>query len=177
MLEARNLKSGFKKLEQNDIDIVLYDVKLPDENDTDFLEKIKINFSLAKVILLIDFGKIADDIQSMKNDAFDYILKGDDNDKIIPLMYKALEKVHLQKKVKELEKRILDKYSFDKIMGKLKALKQLINLAKKITNTDFTVLLNVETEIRKELFARAIYINSNRSEKSFVALNCITFSK
>ena len=95
MLEARNLKSGFKKLEQNDIDIVLYDVKLPDENDTDFLEKIKINFSLSEVILLTDFGKIADDVQSIKNDAFYYILKDDNNHKIIPFLYKDLEKVHL----------------------------------------------------------------------------------
>ena len=98
MLEARNLKSGYKKLVHNDIDIVLYDVKLPDENGNDFLEKIKINFSLAKVILLTACGKIADGVQSMKNDALHYILKSDDNDKIIPLLYKALEKVHLQKK-------------------------------------------------------------------------------
>ena len=71
------------------------DIKLPDENDTDFLEKIKINFSLSEVILLTDFGKIADDVQSIKNDAFYYILKGDNNHKIIPFLYKDLEKVHL----------------------------------------------------------------------------------
>ena len=177
VLEASDLKSGFKKLEQNDIDVVLCDVKLPDGNGVDFLQKIKTNFPLTEVILLTAFGKISDGVQAMKNGAFDYIVKGDDNDKIIPLLYKAIEKVQLQKKVKQLEKRISDKYSFDTIIGKSKALEQVIELAKKVAKTDSTVLLTGETGTGKEVFAQAIHENSNRVGKSFVALNCSTFSK
>ena len=177
VLEAADLKSGFKKLEQNDIDVVLCDVKLPDGNGVDFLQKIKTNFPLTEVILLTAFGKISDGVQAMKNGAFDYIVKGDDNDKIIPLLYKAIEKVQLQKKVKQLEKRISDKYSFDTIIGKSKALEQVIELAKKVAKTDSTVLLTGETGTGKEVFAQAIHENSNRVGKSFVALNCSTFSK
>lgn len=177
ILEACDLKSGFKKLEQNEIDVVLCDVKLPDGNGVDFLEKIKSNFPLVEVILLTAFGKIADGVQAMKNGAFDYIVKGDDNDKIIPLLHKAIEKSQLQKKVKQLEKRISDKYSFDTIIGKSKALEQVIDLAKKISKTESTVLLTGETGTGKEVFAQAIHENSNRVGKSFVALNCSTFSK
>lgn len=177
VLEAPDLKSGFKKLETNDIDVVLCDVKLPDGNGVDFLEKIKSNFPLTEVILLTAFGKISDGVQAMKNGAFDYIVKGDDNDKIIPLLYKALEKVQLQKKVKQLEKRISDTYSFDTIIGKSKALEQVIDLAKKVAKTDSTVLLTGETGTGKEVFAQSIHENSNRAGKSFVALNCSTFSK
>ncbi|HEU4789510.1 MAG TPA: sigma-54 dependent transcriptional regulator, partial [Flavobacterium sp.] len=132
---------------------------------------------LAEVILLTAYGKISDGVQAMKNGAFDYIVKGDDNDKIIPLLYKALEKVQLQKKVKQLEKRISDKYSFDSIIGKSKGLEQVIDLAKKVAKTDSTVLLTGETGTGKEVFAQAIHENSNRAGKSFVALNCSTFSK
>ena len=177
VIEAGDLKSGFKKLEFNDIDVVLCDVKLPDGNGVDFLEKIKANFPLVEVILLTAFGKIADGVQAMKNGAFDYIVKGDDNDKIIPLLHKAIEKSQLQKKVKQLEKRISDKYSFDTIIGKSKALEQVIDLAKKVAKTDSTVLLTGETGTGKEVFAQAIHENSNRVGKSFVALNCSTFSK
>ncbi|SHG20748.1 Sigma-54 interaction domain-containing protein [Flavobacterium micromati] len=113
----------------------------------------------------------------MKNGAFDYIVKGDDNDKIIPLLHKALEKVQLQKKVQQLEKRITDKYSFNTIIGKSKALEQLIDLAKKVAKTNSTVLLTGETGTGKEVFAQAIHENSTRAGKSFVALNCSTFSK
>jgi two-component system NtrC family response regulator len=177
VFEASDLKSGFKKLEANDIDVVLCDVKLPDGNGVDFLQKIKATFPLSEVILLTAFGKISDGVQAMKNGAFDYIVKGDDNDKIIPLLYKALEKVQLQKKVKQLEKRISDKYSFDNIIGKSKGLEQVIDLAKKVSKTDSTVLLTGETGTGKEVFAQAIHENSNRVGKSFVALNCSTFSK
>jgi two-component system NtrC family response regulator len=177
VFEAADLKSGFKKLETNDIDVVLCDVKLPDGNGVDFLQKIKPVLPLTEVILLTAFGKISDGVQAMKNGAFDYIVKGDDNDKIIPLLYKALEKVQLQKKVKQLEKRISDKYSFDNIIGKSKGLEQVIDLAKKVAKTDSTVLLTGETGTGKEVFAQAIHENSNRVGKSFVALNCSTFSK
>jgi two-component system NtrC family response regulator len=177
VVEAADLKSGFKKLEQNDIDVVLCDVILPDGNGVDFLEKIKTSFPLTEVILLTAYGKISDGVQAMKNGAFDYIVKGDDNDKIIPLLYRALEKVLLQKKVKQLEKRISDKYSFDNIIGKSKGLEQVIDLAKKVAKTDSTVLLTGETGTGKEVFAQAIHENSNRAGKSFVALNCSTFSK
>ncbi|MFV8361300.1 sigma-54-dependent transcriptional regulator [Flavobacterium sp. LS1P3] len=177
VFEAPDLKSGFKKLEHSDIDVILCDVKLPDGNGVDFVQKIKTNFPLTEVILLTAFGKISDGVQAMKNGAFDYIVKGDDNDKIIPLLYKALEKVQLIKKVQQLEKRISDKYSFDTIIGKSKGLEQVINLAKKVAKTDSTVLLTGETGTGKEVFAQAIHENSNRVGKSFVALNCSTFSK
>ena len=157
--------------------MILCDVKLPDGNGVDFVQKIKTNFPLTEVILLTAFGKISDGVQAMKNGAFDYIVKGDDNDKIIPLLYKALEKVQLIKKVQQLEKRISDKYSFDTIIGKSKGLEQVIDLAKKVAKTDSTVLLTGETGTGKEVFAQAIHENSNRVGKSFVALNCSTFSK
>ncbi len=177
VIEAPDLKSGFKKLEHNDIDVVLCDVKLPDGNGVDFVSKIKESFPVVEVILLTAFGNISDGVQAMKNGAFDYIVKGDDNDKIIPLLYKALEKVQLIKKVQQLEKRISDKYSFDTIIGKSKGLEQVIDLAKKVAKTDSTVLLTGETGTGKEVFAQAIHENSNRVGKSFVALNCSTFSK
>ena len=177
VVEAADLKSGFRKLEQQDFNVVLCDVKLPDGNGVDFVHKIKTAFPLTEIILLTAFGKIADGVQAMKNGAFDYIVKGDDNDKIIPLLYKALEKSDLEKKVIQLEKRIADKYSFETIVGKSKALEQVIGLAKKVAKTESTVLLTGETGTGKEVFAQAIHENSNRIGKSFVALNCSTFSK
>ena len=177
VFEAKDLKSGFKKLEQTEIDVVLCDVKLPDGNGVDFLQTIKSSFPLVEVVLLTAFGNIPDGVRAMKNGAFDYIVKGDDNDKIIPLLYKAVEKVQLHKKVQQLEKRIGDKYSFNTIIGKSKGIEQVIDLAKKVAKTDSTVLLTGETGTGKEVFAQAIHENSNRVGKSFVALNCSTFSK
>lgn len=177
VFEARDLRSGLKKLEQTDMDIILCDVKLPDGNGVDFLRTIKEGFPLTEVIMLTAFGNIPDSVKAMKNGAFDYIVKGDDNDRIIPLLFKAVEKVHLQKKLRQLEKRISDKYSFKKIIGKSKAVQEVLLLAEKVARTDSTVLLTGETGTGKEVFAQAIHENSGRAGKSFVALNCSTFGK
>jgi len=177
VFEAPDLKSGFKKIGQNNIDVILCDVKLPDGNGVEFVQKTKTAFPFTEVILLTAFGKISDGIQAMKNGAFDYIVKGDDNDKIIPLLYKALEKTQLQQKVQQLENRISKKYSFDTIIGKSKAIEQAIDLSRKVAKTDSTVLLTGETGTGKEVFAQAIHENSNRAGQSFVALNCSTFSR
>ena len=177
VIQAADLKSGFRKLQLNPIDVVLCDVKLPDGNGVDFVEKIKTAFPLTEVILLTAFGKIADGVQAMKNGAFDYIVKGDDNDKIIPLLYKALEKAQMQQKIRQLEQRISKQYSFEAIIGKSKKLEEVISLAKKVAQTDSTVLLVGETGTGKEVFAQAIHENSAYAGKSFVALNCSTFGK
>ena len=67
VFEAKDLKSGFKKLEQTEIDVILCDVKLPDGNGVDFLQTIKGSFPLVEVVLLTAFGNIPDGFQAMKN--------------------------------------------------------------------------------------------------------------
>ena len=177
VFEAGDCKTGLKKLEQHNIDAVLCDVKLPDGNGVELTVKIKMQYPLCEVILLTAYGNIADGVQAIKNGAFDYITKGDDNEKIIPLLYRAIEKAQLQKRVKELEKRVAQKYSFDSIIGKSKIIRQAIDLAEKVADTEATVLLTGETGTGKEVFAQAIHNNSKRKLNAFVAVNCSAFSK
>jgi len=177
VLEAGNLKSAAKILDKESIDVVLCDVKLPDGNGIDFVKEIKKKYSLVEIILLTAYGNVPDGVLAMRNGAFDYLMKGDDNDKIIPLLNRALEKVHLAKKVDQLQKQAGHKYSFDTIIGDSPAILQAIALAKKVAATDTTVLLLGETGTGKEVFAQAIHHNSTRSKRSFVAVNCSSFSK
>ena len=177
VLEAGDCKTGLKTAEQNDIDVVLCDVKLPDGSGVDMVTKIKLRKPQTEIILLTAYGNIADGVQAMKNGAFDYIVKGDDNDKIIPLLHRAIEKVQLQKRVKELEKRVDDKFSFQAIIGKSKSIQQAIELAQKVAPNDTNVLLTGETGTGKEVFAQGIHQASQRSGKNFVALNCSAFGK
>lgn len=177
VVEAADCKSGLKKLEQFDIDVILCDVKLPDGNGVDLTSKIKTIHPQIEVILLTAYGNIPDGVQAIKNGAFDYIIKGDDNEKIIPLLYRAIEKGQLQKRVYQLERQLGDKHSFEKIIGKSKIIHQAIDLAKKVAQTDTTVLLTGETGTGKEVFAQAIHQASNRSKQNFVAINCSAFSK
>lgn len=177
VLEAGDCRSGVAKLEQNDVFVVLSDVKLPDGNGVDLVQSIKKKSPLTEVILMTAYGNIQDGVQAMKNGAFDYIVKGDENEKIIPLLHRAMEKASLQKQVKQLQGQLSVKFSFENIIGKSKALLAVIDLAKKVAPADTTVLLTGETGTGKEVFARAIHEASNRNSKNFVAVNCSAFSK
>lgn len=177
VVQAGDCKTGLKKLEQNDIDIVLCDVKLPDGNGVEFVKSLKESHPTVEIILLTAYGNIPDGVQAIKNGAFDYITKGDDNNKIIPLLYRALEKVTLAKRVEQLEKQLKTRQSFDTIIGKSKNILNAIDLAKKVAETDTTVLLTGETGTGKEVFSQAIHHQSKRSKQNFVAINCSAFSK
>lgn len=177
VLEAGDAKAGLKKLEKGGIDIVLSDVKLPDANGIDLSQTIKAKYPYVEVIVLTAYGNIPDGIKAMKNGAFDYLVKGDDNDRIIPLLHKAVEKAQLQKRVLELENKIQKKVGFETVIGESKAILQCIELAKKVSTTDATVLLTGETGTGKEVFAQAIHQASARKDKAFVALNCAALGK
>ena len=127
--------------------------------------------------MLTAHGNIPDGVQAIKNGAFDYITKGDDNNKIIPLLSMAMEKAKAARKVQRLEENTGKRYSFDSILGKSRSLKEVVELAKKVSGTDVPVLLTGETGTGKEVFAQAIHDNSSRRQKSFVAINCSSFTK
>jgi two-component system NtrC family response regulator len=175
--ETGNLRSAYKAIEKEEPDVILCDVKLPDGNGIDFIKEVKAKYHLTEIILLTAYGNIADGIQAMKNGAFDYLIKGDDNDKVIPLLNKAIEKVELKKKIASLEKQVGKKYNFESIIGSSSSITDAINLAKKVAPTDATVLLLGETGTGKEVFAQAIHNASARVGKPFMALNCSSFTK
>lgn len=177
VFQASDLRNGKKRLEISEIDVVICDVKLPDGSGVEFSKIMKNQFPSVEIILLTAFGNIPDGVQAIKNGAFDYITKGDDNNKIIPLVYKAIEKVALNRRVLQLEKQLGNKYSFHTIIGKSKLIKSAIESGKKVAVTDATVLLTGETGTGKEVFSQAIHNASPRSKQNFVAVNCSAFSK
>lgn len=177
VLQAPDLKSAINKLKQKNVEVVLCDVKLPDGNGVEFVKIVKDNYPITEVILLTAYGNIPDGVQAIKHGAFDYITKGDDNNKIIPLIYRALEKVDLSNRVRQLEKQLGDKHSFDKIIGKSKNIQKAIELSKKVAVTDTTVLITGETGTGKEVFAQSIHQASQRANQNFVTINCSAFSK
>jgi DNA-binding NtrC family response regulator len=177
VLEAAGIKAGQKILEKDDVDVVLCDVKLPDGSGVDFVQTIKPKFPVVEVLLMTAYGNIADGVQAMKNGAFDYIIKGDDNEKIIPLLNRAMEKVQLQKRIIQLEQASGKRYVFDSILGDSDNIKEAISMAQKVAPTDATVLLLGETGTGKEVFAQAIHNASKRASHPFMALNCSAFGK
>jgi two-component system NtrC family response regulator len=177
VFEAPNAKGAMKILEREEIQVVISDVKLPDANGIELLPKIKTLYPLSEVIVMTAYGTIPDGVKAVKLGAFDYITKGDGEEQIIPTVERAMEKAQLQLRVHQLEKRIGDKHSLDNIIGTSHEIKKAIDLARKVSITDATVLLLGETGTGKEVFAEAIHYASPRKQKAFVAVNCSAIAK
>lgn len=177
VVDAATIGSARTILDTQSIDIVLCDVKLPDGNGVDFTSEVKAKYPGIEIILVTAYGNIPDGVQAIKNGAFDYIVKGNDNDKIIPLLSRASEKAALQTRVNRLEKQLGNQFNFTVIIGNSTALQNAIQLARKVAPTEAAVLLTGETGTGKEVFAQAIHYNSPRAQQPFVALNCSAFSK
>ena len=175
--QAGDCRTALKQLEFQSPDVVLCDVFLPDGNGVDLVSSVKKTAPNVEIILLTAHGNIPDGVQAIKNGAFDYITKGDDNNKIIPLVSRAVEKARMNVRLEKLEKKVGHTYSFDSVLGDSKALKDAVSLARKVSGTDVPVLLTGETGTGKEVFAQAIHYNSKRAKQNFVAVNCSSFSK
>lgn len=171
--KASDCQSALKLLKAQPFDVVLCDVFLPDGNGVDFIREIKKHRPDAEVILLTAHGNIPDGVQAIKNGAFDYITKGDDNRKIIPTISRAVDEV--EKKKGKVAPPV--SYSFDSIIGSSNGLKQAVALARKVADTDVPVLLTGETGTGKEVFSHAIHYASPRSQYPIMAINCSAFSK
>jgi two-component system NtrC family response regulator len=175
--EASSCSEGLKSLVRENIAVVITDVKLPDGNGVDLTAKIKAAYPAVEVIVLTAYGTIQDGVKAMKNGAFDYLTKGDHQDKLIPLINKACEKSVLQHKIKMLEEKLTQKFGFENIIGRNKQFLKAVEMARRVASSDAIVLLLGETGVGKEVFAQAIHYESNRKSRPIVALNCSAFPK
>lgn len=178
VLKAKDRATALYTLKKQAVQVVLCDVFLPDGNGVDMVEELQQLVPAAKIILLTAHGNIPDGVQAIKNGAFDYIVKGDDNRKIIPIVNRAMDAIASELKQQGKKKIVrANTFTFDNIVGKSSALSDVISQARKVAATDVSVLINGETGTGKEVFAQAIHNASHRSSEAFLALNCSAFSR
>ncbi|MCX6247288.1 MAG: sigma-54 dependent transcriptional regulator [Bacteroidetes bacterium] len=178
VFQAGDARKAYQLLDQQpEIHLVITDVRLPGEDGLQVLGKIKSHYPWCEVIVVTAFGTIQDGVQAMKMGAFDYVTKGDGDDQILITVERAVEKSRMQRRILDLEKKLKTRYSFEKILGKSREIKETILLAEKVAPADSTVLLEGETGTGKELFAQSIHNSSPRKNKPFIAVNCSAFPK
>lgn len=175
--QAADRESGMRMVKQHQPHVVLCDVFLPDGNGVDMIESIRKALPNGEVILLTAHGNIEDGVQAIKAGAFDYITKGNDNIRIIPIVSRAMQAVNNRLSLEQTNlSTTATKTTFDNIIGRSATLQQCIRQAEKVAKTDIAVLICGETGTGKEVFAESIHHASARSKGEFMAINCAAFS-
>ncbi len=154
-------------------DVVTLDYSLPDMAGDEVLKKIKETYPSIQVLVISGQEDVATAISLLKNGAFDYIVKDDDTkDRVWNTLLHLKEINGLRKEVEHLKEQVVKKHDFSKfIIGKSEAIMKVCALIEKASKTNITVSITGETGSGKEVVAKAIHYNSDRSKKPFVAVN------
>jgi two-component system, NtrC family, response regulator len=180
VFRSYDLQGSSSVLKKESIDVVLLDANLPDGNGALFTKEISRLYPNIQTIILTGSADIRNCVISIKNGAIDYIIKGEEIDHIIKVITSHLldfQKSDLLRLDQPEVKRPEVRFGFKNIIGDSEIIKDAVDLAKKVADTDAAVLLLGETGTGKELFAKAVHSGSSRHENPFIAINCSSFRK
>lgn len=173
--QAYNGTDGLKIISNNNIDLVLLDLMLPDINGIQVINHIQKENLEIPIIILTGHGTIENAVEAMKKGATDFLLKPGKPDHILLVVKKALEHHNLQKENKLLRQEMADKYAM--VIGKGKDMQKIMELVKKVSPSKTSILIQSESGTGKQLLARTIHNLSNRSNQPFIQVTCTTLSE
>ena len=169
---AESGSAGLEKVQKSKYDIVITDLKMPDVDGIELLQKVKELNSDTIVIVITGYGTVENAVEAMKLGAYDYITKPFDTGHLRMVVRKALKQISLTNENRYLKQQIKEAKDFQNIIGKSCKMQDVFKIADKVARTDTTVLLLGESGTGKELIARYIHYNSQRKNRVFIPVNC-----
>jgi two-component system response regulator PilR (NtrC family) len=153
-------------------DLIITDLKMARGDGLQVLAHVKKNVPEIEVIMMTAFSTSETAVEAMKLGAYDYLAKPFNVDEITLVVAKCLEKRNLAQENQRLKSELADRYSFENIVGKSAAMKQVFSVVERVASTRTSVLVTGETGTGKELVARAVHFASSRCDKPFLVINC-----
>lgn len=160
-------------LEESEVDVVVTDMKMPRVTGQEVLKRVKKNWPHIPVLIMTAFGSIESAVGLMKYGAFDYITKPFSNDELLLSIHNAVELSRAHRQYQLLQQSLEDRYGVSRIIGRSKAIRDVLALVDRAAPSRATVLLTGESGTGKELTARAIHYASPRKDKPFISVNCM----
>ena len=174
-LTAGDGKEGLNQMEQEDVDIILCDLRMPNMDGMAFLERAMEIYQDKIYIMMSAYGSIDSALEAMKIGAYDYVSKPFKPDEILFTLKKAEERERLREENLRLENRlktIEQKYSFGNIVARSESMARVFELVKTVADHKTSVLITGESGTGKELIAKAVHENSRRNTYRMVSINC-----
>ena len=172
---AEDGKQALDKMEDDDFDLILTDVRMPKVNGLELLRAVKERSPKTQVVMMTAYGTIDNAVEAMKEGAFDYLIKGSgfSADVLVSTVKRAfLDPGSYIPPVLRPTTQMESLGDMKRIVTQNEEMKKLLQFAENVSYSKSTVLIMGETGTGKELFARYIHQCSPRSEKSFMAVNC-----
>ena len=166
---AENGPEGLEKFSANAFDVVLCDIKMPDMDGIEVLEKIFESGKDVQVIMISGHGNVENAVEAIKKGAYDFIEKPLDLNRLLITVRNALDKTSLASENKVLKKKVSKAYD---MVGESPAIQQVKDMIERVAPTDARVLITGPNGTGKELVARWLHEKSNRSGAPFVEVNC-----
>ncbi|MCB0329186.1 MAG: sigma-54-dependent Fis family transcriptional regulator [Bdellovibrionales bacterium] len=169
---AEKAEPAFSMLSDQEVDIVLCDLRMPGIDGMSFIERCHATNPNTAIILMTGFGNHELALEAMRRGAYDYISKPFDPQELILTLKKVEEREQLRHENEELRSEVEERYHFGNIIAKSKVMKEVFDKVKRLAQFHTTVLVTGKSGTGKELLARAIHHNSPRRSKPFIAINC-----
>lgn len=169
---ANNGIDGLKKVETDSYDTVLCDIRMPEMDGLEFLKEAQKAGCESTIIMMSAYGTLDTAIEAMKLGAYDYISKPFKPDEIVLTLKKAEERERLRRENLFLKKEVQKEYSFENIISKNEQMRQIFDTIRKVAKYKSTILIAGASGTGKELVAKAIHFNSDRSNHPFIPVNC-----
>jgi DNA-binding NtrC family response regulator len=166
--EAEDGLQALEMLTQNSYDLVLLDIKMPQMDGMEVLEKSR-GLTSAPIIMISGHGNIETAVESLKSGAYDYLEKPLDLNRLLVTVRNALDKSRLINETSLLKKKVSQKY---RMIGSGPALNEVRRFIDKVAPTDARVLITGENGTGKELVAHQIHEKSQRAKAPFIEVNC-----
>jgi len=167
-------KGAIEKVSQNNYNLLIQDIMLPDINGLEVLQRIKKIKPNLPVIMITAHGSIESAVKAMKMGAREYVTKPFNNDEVLLQVQRAIELQQLQQNYKNLLKERESRFGFKSIIGKDPTMLEIFDMIKTAAPSKSTVLIEGESGTGKELIAGAIHMNSNRANEPFIIVNTST---
>ena len=171
LLEAPDGPQGLEVVRSTQVDLVILDLRLPGMDGIEVLERIKTFDDHLEVILVTAVQTVRSAVAAMKLGAFDYVTKPFEEEEILPLIRRALERRALDREVAFLRSELQREHDFDELVGQHPTMLQLYQLIQSVARNPLTVLVVGESGTGKELIARAIHRQGPRRDGPFVPVN------
>lgn len=172
VVTADSARVGLEIVEQQELDAVITDMKMPGMDGMALFESIHQKHPDLPVIMMTAYGTQEKALEAMKKGAFDYIFKPFENEQFKFTIRKAVDHYHLVRQNRYLTQELRGRYRFSNIVGKSASMQRIFQLIEKVAPSKATILITGESGTGKELIAKAIHFNSTRRDLPFVTVNC-----